>query len=646
MDDEAIMNIGEDYCESGVELSVGGEPAEGDGASMNVDADKGEAGYETEVLGDEELKEDVKEPRDNYDHYADHTFHNNVTMAGTLRTKRWIHPHGCMFHSIGELKAEYPKPVRGMWAWVGIGFPSKIWICEEDGVWKEADSNVLDKDALDTILSSYATRQWVNEQIKALLSDGDAPSVSHSKYADKAGYADVAGDLSEDSPANRRFLSRLKDDTAEGVITFLKGLVAEEVAKLDGGATFGDTIDSMLAGKGTLVTNDGRIQTDRIEVRQSLYAMEVIINRLGAQEGDTVFAESDTIESITANADGTYRIKVQEKYEGYFTAMTEGMVIRGVVNDLASGGKDYYTSWMRINAVNASANSIEVSLYPDNEVPGGRNFPPCELMRMTRWGHQTDTEKQSLFLISSTEGRIFKLSGVDRPIIDFGNYEMTLGTLPDRIHELLPIALGESGVYAKHVIAQYYWQLDHQGKVLPTVRDRGPWVAGEMYYSGDTLRPETNDYEQSDVWHLGCRWRCMVTGTTDAPDYATTAWAFIEGDPTFRVELTGGPAAIRPKSFKFTLKILATLHNEDVTEFVDDADIEWTRYSEDPDGNPRVASDNVWAIKHASAAKELTLTEADIDITGGRIPKTVVFTATVRLKHDSEPVKASYGYRV
>ena len=35
------------------------------------------------------------------------------------------------------------------------------------------------------------------------------------------------------------YLSRLKDDTAEGLITFLKGLVAEGIAKLDGGATFG-----------------------------------------------------------------------------------------------------------------------------------------------------------------------------------------------------------------------------------------------------------------------------------------------------------------------------------------------------------------------------------------------------------------------
>lgn len=51
-----------------------------------------------------------------------------------------------------------------------------------------------------------------------------------STYADKAGYttrsgfADKAEDLTEDSPIRKSFISRLIDDIAEGVITFLKGI--------------------------------------------------------------------------------------------------------------------------------------------------------------------------------------------------------------------------------------------------------------------------------------------------------------------------------------------------------------------------------------------------------------------------------------
>ena len=39
--------------------------------------------------------------------------------------------------------------------------------------------------------------------------------------------------------ASKHFLSKLKDDTAQGVITFIKGLVSESLVKLNGGAYFG-----------------------------------------------------------------------------------------------------------------------------------------------------------------------------------------------------------------------------------------------------------------------------------------------------------------------------------------------------------------------------------------------------------------------
>lgn len=646
----AIMNIASESPESDDALmSVDGEN-DGDNASVNIDADQGESGYETEVVGDENLKEDLKEPRDNYDHFADHTFHNNVTIAGTFRTKRWIHPHGCMFHSIRELYTEYPDPVRGMWAWVGTGFPSKVWICEEDGIWKEADCKTLDRDTLDTILQSYATRKWVTTEINNAIRESamrpSGSSTDYAKYADKAGYADLAGDLSEDSEVFKRFLSRKNDDTAEGLITFLKGLVSRELSRFKGGAEFGEFVSGMMTGFGGAIDSKGNAEVESLIVRSTMQVMELIINRIGAQEGDTLFSESDTIETLTDNGDGTWLLKLKSKYDGYFTAMTAGMVIKGVINDLASGGTDYYTSWMRVNSVNASANTIEVSIYPDSEVPAGRNFPPCELMKLVRWGHQTDTKKQSIFYISSTEGRIVKLTRVDRPIIDFSNYEISLGTFPERISELKPIALGESGLYAKHIVTEAVWYLDHQGRPLPTIRDRGPYDPAEKYYSGDTVRPETNDWEQSDVWYLGCRWRCMVTGTARAPAWNVTDWAFIEGNPEFRVELLGAPTAIRPRNFKFTLRVKATLYNADVTADILDSDIEWTRYTEDSDGNQRVSSDNAWAIKHASAAKEITLTQDDLDILDGVVPPVARFIVSVRLRDGKEPVSAVFGYRV
>lgn len=444
----------------------------------------------------------------------------------------------------------------------------------------------------------------------------------------------------------KEFLSKTKDDTAAGVITFLKGLVSNELARLKGGAEFGEFISGMFTGTGGAIDKNGNAEFQGVKIRGGLWAMEYIVNRLEAQEGDTVFTESDTIDEITDNGDGTYLLKLRSKYDGYFTAMTPGMVVRGIVNTLATGGKEYYTSWVRVNSVNASANTIEVSMYPDAEVPGGENFPPCELMRITRWGHQTDKSKQSIYYISSTEGRIVKLFGVDRPIIDFSNYELALGTLPEKIHELLPIPQGESGLYAKHIIAENIWQLDHQGKPLPTIRDRGPYDPAQRYYSGDTLRVSTNDFEHSDVWYFGCRWRCMVTGTTEPPKWNSTAWQQVEGNPAFTVEFEEGNRIwLDPDNIHGTLTLHATRYNQDVTPDIAFSDIQWTRYSEDSAGIQQVASDNIWAMAHASVGKQLEITAADFN--GDPLSyKRIEFRCTVTLRDGmsvpvTETVRAS-----
>lgn len=52
---------------------------------------------------------------------------------------------------------------------------------------------------------------------------------------ENAKYADVAYDLDKNSPGNRRFISRLNDDTASGLITFLKGVVSEELIEANAG---------------------------------------------------------------------------------------------------------------------------------------------------------------------------------------------------------------------------------------------------------------------------------------------------------------------------------------------------------------------------------------------------------------------------
>lgn len=447
----------------------------------------------------------------------------------------------------------------------------------------------------------------------------------------KAGYADVAKDLSEDSPVREQFLSRLVDDVAKGNLTFEKMLTVLGLSIFKSGAQFGEFVQSLYAGKGAGIDQQGNAEFESVRVRSYFEAMEFIVNRLSAIEGDQLLTEADTIESVDDLGDNCYGLHLRSKWEDYFTAQYPNNVLKGIINTLATGSGVYYTSWMRVNSVNTANNYIEVTLYPGEEVPAGTNYPPCEMMKIARWGNQTDTKRQSCIYLSSTEGRIVRLTGVTKPIIDRTNYGATFGELPEFLRELdLPIAEGQDYLYARGIVVQDIIRIDYQGKPVSEIVDRGPWSATGDYYC-EALNPNTGRYEISDVWYNGCKYRCAKTGTTTAPAWNNTDWAMVEGNPDFTVDFSETDYLFDPDKFNLTLTIIARLYNTDITADILDADVQWTRYSEDANGVERVASDNAWALKHAGAGKSIDLTVEDCDF-NGYVPKVLKFIATVTLR--------------
>ena len=447
----------------------------------------------------------------------------------------------------------------------------------------------------------------------------------------KAGYADVAMDLTEDSPIREMFLSRLVDDVAKGNITFEQAIKVLGLASFGGGAEFGEFIKSLYAGKGAGIDANGNAEFESVRVRSYFECLELIVNRLSAIEGDQILTEADTIESVDDLGNNCYGLHLRSKWDGYFTAQRENNVLKGIINTLAAGSGLYYTCWMRVNSVNTANNYIEVTAYPDEDTPAGTNYPPCADMKIARWGNQTDKTRQSCIYLSSTEGRIVRLTGVTKPIIEPENYGATFGTLPEFLRSMdLPIVDGQDYVYARGLIVQDIIRIDYKGKPISEVIDRGPWAAGAAYYC-EALNPETGIYEISDVWYMGCKWRCAKTGTTTAPAWNNTDWAMVEGNPQFTVEFADTDYIFDPDRFSLTLTIIARLYNMDITDDILPADVEWTRYSEDANGVPRTASDNAWALKRAGAGKSISLTIEDCDL-NGYMPRTLKFIATVTLR--------------
>ena len=451
------------------------------------------------------------------------------------------------------------------------------------------------------------------------------------------------------------FVSRLQDNTAKSTITwekvqkFLKGLTAEDLSQFKKGATFGEFIQGMLFGTGGRIDELGNAEFESITSRSSIIAKELIVNRQTAMESNFVFTESGMVETVTeipAEMEGgnvTYDLKLQKRWDNDFTAFKENDVILASINTLTENGK-YYDMWLRVLSVNTVTNTITVVCYPDNECPSKKNYPPCELARLIRWGNAVDEDRQSCWYISSSEGLLVWLDHVTKPIIDKTNYSLAMGKLPDALSFLFqdfPTANKRDGAfYAKWMMAASFQQIDYQGNPIYTTRDRGVWSLSVA--QGD------NPYRNGDrtidtVYYLGCKWQCLEDKTTKPPTYSSTAWAFVEGNPYFTLEMISS----KYWSFKLndlmktnedgswkvftTLSVVGRLYNQDVTDSMNN--VVWTRDSGDP------TADNKWALSHANCGLSVDLTYEDL---GGAAFKigSVTFRCDAEIK-DGETMRSN-----
>ena len=398
--------------------------------------------------------------------------------------------------------------------------------------------------------------------------------------------------------ALNEFISKKGDDTATGLITFLKGLISEGLIEANNGINIGKAIDSLISGSGIIMDKNGRIQASSLELRNSLTVLELIFNRLSAQEGDYSYSESGLIESIEELSEGTYRLLLRKRHDTDFNAFAVNDIIYGSVNDLLAGGGSYRTSWMRVIETNTTDNYIDVVMYPDSEVPGGKNYQPEELTAITRRGNTTDEDRQGYWYISSYEKCICMLDGVTKPILEESNYSILIGRMKNlSLFDNLPINYRQSYIYCRGLIRQDDIRVDVTGKPLYEFVNRGLWslsVAGSSEpYLFESKNPVTGTNETSTVYHRGSKWQCLKTGTLLEPKWNSTDWAFLEGNGEFSIDFESS------KGFSFFYGLIDTVieakfyHGTvDVTEDVMNTPgtlITWSRDTGIP------AEDNSWS---------------------------------------------------
>lgn len=428
---------------------------------------------------------------------------------------------------------------------------------------------------------------------------------------------------------------------------------------------FGEFIDSMIAGKGAGIFPDGRGQFSRLEVRDALVVMRLIINEIQAMAGDYAFSDAGCIEKVDDLGEGTYKLWMEKRTEFDVTNFSENDVMYSIVNNLLTGGTDYYTSWFRCLTKNVNDNTLTVVLYPDSEVPGGKNYPPVAGYNVTRRGNSVLPEEGEIneraqsWLLSSREGRIMFLANVYKPILEDYNYAISIGKFPNiSALENLPVTTDDVGVMAKTIVCERLYQYDYNGDVISNKVDRGEWslsvAQSEQPYrfiQNEKIYPDGQhtytELEQHTVYHYGCKWGCIVDKTTDEPVWNSPSWVLLEGDKNYHIDFESS------NGWQFFLSQVSTdisaivsYGNRDITNVLmatTGVEVEWLRDT----GN--VPADNSWKPTYVDGQKHvIRLTNEDMGSGWGYEYRKISFICRVFIPvgEDFEKVENSINIKI
>lgn len=425
--------------------------------------------------------------------------------------------------------------------------------------------------------------------------------------------------LDPDTP----FLRKDREDQTEYLLRLVSGAVIGESGQIR-------------------LNPDGSITCRRINVQGSAVFNELVFNHQNVLEGDTYFTDRGIIESVEDLGSGQYRLTMRKQYDNDRVTFHTYDVLRCSMNNL-DAAHTYKTSWMRVDSVDQTANTMDVTLYDGEDVPGGINYAPQAAARLVRWGNQADRDRQQVFFISSEDGRFLFLQGVTKPIIDDTNYSAFVGLPPDiDILRGLPISSRQPYVYARGLIVQDIIRIDYQGNPEYTARDRGRWQDDVQYIHGYDVNAQ--GYYADRVWWGGCLWQAAVTQPTVGrePRYNNADWVCLLGGMNMSLEITSTAGDYFPAGRPWQTTLVASLWNAEMQIEEEDIgvnNITWERISGDD------LADDAWNLRHGAGVDglELVLSSA-VDYPGiWQAGSEVCFQCNVYLPEHDETYSVQYS---
>lgn len=316
--------------------------------------------------------------------------------------------------------------------------------------------------------------------------------------------------ITEEESGNK-YLSKIEDDEARGLITFLAGInvkikaVIQKLIAED--ATFSkeisskDYVQNLL---GWLITPEGHIDAKSLRLRDFLEVPELRYNRVSIVSGEEWNAPGGgIIESVDA-ANKTVHLKLEP---GEVSQVEIDDICKGVFNN----DTGFQTAYFRITEKIDNASFKYV-------LRSGYTFNPCKAMHFVAYGNFTNADRQKSCY--STQNYIRFLKGVNNWEITKEMIAMQLGDLSNL--KLFGIDMSGHSAYLNRVyMTGTIRQISSDGVTeAPVPVFKGKWKSGTYWY-------------YDEVTHNGSTWICIESTTTQEPSDSSTDWLKVvsEGRP-------------------------------------------------------------------------------------------------------------------
>ena len=289
---------------------------------------------------------------------------------------------------------------------------------------RKSDDNILDEISVElseklTIAQNKSKEQMdsimgnVNEQINSAIQNNNNNNTSQGVSSN---------DINSLKALLSNKLSRVTNDTASGIITFLKGLVSEGIISAKQGVEIGEFVTGLF-GRGGKIDGDGRAELRSLTLWEWLEVPEIRFNRITVNIGLSIKSEGGgTIEKVLPDTDtdgnqlatGSCWLKLED---GEYGAIAVADLCMGMWHDLGGGNatensddkkgtyqvRGFKTIYFWINDVpdtdpdgldNSDQHFFRYTLR--STLDGGNGMHPCAMMHFAQRGNTDNKERQSI----------------------------------------------------------------------------------------------------------------------------------------------------------------------------------------------------------------------------------------------------------